>query len=80
VTAHCVETATPLDFTFPGVPLHGSYSYKKKKGAKVAPPTMPESEGGFDAIVGNPPYRICCSRTTPTPETLAYLRSPLRCG
>jgi hypothetical protein len=50
------ETATPLDFTFPGVPLHGSYSYKKKKGAKVAPPAMPESEGGFDAIVGNPPY------------------------
>jgi tRNA1(Val) A37 N6-methylase TrmN6 len=52
------ETATPLDFTFPGVPLHGSYSYKKKKGAKVALPAMPESEyeGGFDAIVGNPPY------------------------
>src|SRR5208282_3472739 len=50
------ETATPLDFTFPGVPLHGSYSYKKKKGAKVAPRAMPEFESGFDAIVGNPPY------------------------
>jgi type I restriction-modification system DNA methylase subunit len=50
------ETATPLDFTFPGVPLHGSYSYKKKKGAKAAPSTMPESDGGFDVIVGNPPY------------------------
>jgi type I restriction-modification system DNA methylase subunit len=50
------ETATPLDFTFPGVPLHGSYSYKKKKMPKVARPTVPEFEGGFDAIVGNPPY------------------------
>jgi type I restriction-modification system DNA methylase subunit len=50
------ETATPLDFTFPGVPLHGSYNYKKKKGPKVAPPAVPVFEGGFDAIVGNPPY------------------------
>jgi hypothetical protein len=50
------ETATPLDFTFPGVPLHGAFSYKKKKGAKVAPPAISESKGGFDAIVGNPPY------------------------
>ena len=50
------ETATPLDFTFPGVPLHGSFSYKKKKGPKVARPIMRQSEGGFDAIVGNPPY------------------------
>ena len=43
-----------------GMPLHGSYakvSYRKKS-AKVAPPTTPEMEyeGGFDAIVGNPPY------------------------
>ncbi len=50
------ETATPLDFTFPGVPLHGSFSYKKKKGPKGAPSAVPEFEGGFDAIVGNPPY------------------------
>jgi adenine-specific DNA-methyltransferase len=50
------ETATPLDFTFPGVPLHGAYSYKKKKDSKVAPSAAPEFEGGFDAIVGNPPY------------------------
>ncbi|HXR48930.1 MAG TPA: N-6 DNA methylase [Candidatus Limnocylindrales bacterium] len=49
------ETATPLDFTFPGVPLHGAFSYKKKS-AKVARPTIPEAEGGFDAIVGNPPW------------------------
>ena len=44
------------DFSLPGVPLHGAFSYKKKKGAKVAPRTVPEFEGGFDAIVGNPPY------------------------
>ena len=35
------ETATPLDFGFPGVPLHGSFSYKKKKGAKVASRAVP---------------------------------------
>ena len=45
-----------LDYTMPGVPLHGAFSYKKKKNAKVARPTLPEFEGGFDAIVGNPPY------------------------
>jgi type I restriction-modification system DNA methylase subunit len=50
------ESATPLDFTFPGVPLHGSFSYKKKIVAKAASLSMPEPEGGFDAIVGNPPY------------------------
>ena len=50
------ETATPLDFDLPGVPLHGAFSYKKKKGAKVEPRAVPEFEGGFDAIVGNPPY------------------------
>ena len=44
------------DFSLPGVPLHGAFSYKKKKGAKVAPPAVPEFEGGFDAIVGNPPW------------------------
>jgi adenine-specific DNA-methyltransferase len=47
---------------FPGgMPLHGSYakvSYTKPKKQKAAPPSVPESEyeGGFDAIVGNPPY------------------------
>ncbi|HEY5042558.1 MAG TPA: TaqI-like C-terminal specificity domain-containing protein [Verrucomicrobiae bacterium] len=48
-----------LDYTMPGVPLHGSFSYKKsKKDKTIPPPTLPESEfeGGFDAIVGNPPY------------------------
>jgi len=48
-----------LDYTVPGVPLHGSFSYKKSKKDKTVPlPALPESEyeGGFDAIVGNPPY------------------------
>jgi type I restriction-modification system DNA methylase subunit len=51
--------ASPLDYTMPGVPLHGSYSYKKTKGAKArALPVATESEweGGFDAVIGNPPY------------------------
>jgi type I restriction-modification system DNA methylase subunit len=50
------EVATPLEFNLPGVPLHGSYSRKKKKGARIAQPTVMEPAGGFDAIVGNPPY------------------------
>ena len=48
-----------LDYTMPGVPLHGSFSYKKFKKDKSAPsPALPvsEFEGGFDAIVGNPPW------------------------
>src|ERR1035441_8478052 len=48
-----------LDYTVPGVPLHGSFSYKKsKKDKTIPPPALPvsEYEGGFDAIVGNPPY------------------------
>ena len=62
------------DFSLPGVPLHGQFSYKKKKGAKVAPRTLPEFEGGFDAIVGNPPYRMLQPHNTDT-GTLTYLRS-----
>jgi adenine-specific DNA-methyltransferase len=46
---------TPLDFDFPGMPLHGSYSKKKLKNAPKAQ-LPPEFQGGFDAIVGNPPY------------------------
>jgi len=46
-----------LDHNVPsGMPLHGSFSYKKTKKAKVIPLPEPEYEGGFDAIVGNPPY------------------------
>ncbi len=39
-----------------GEPLHGNYPKGKK--FKAAPPRLPEpeNEGGFDAIVGNPPY------------------------
>src|SRR6266516_4613856 len=51
--------ASPLDYTMPGVPLHGSYSDKEKKVEKAAPlPALvePEWEGGFDAVIGNPPY------------------------
>jgi adenine-specific DNA-methyltransferase len=50
------ETAMPPGFDVPGVPLHGKFSYKKKKGGEVAPSAPREFEGGFDAIVGNPPY------------------------
>ena len=45
------------DYTMPGVPLHGSFSYKKTKSKKTAPqPLESEWEGGFDAVIGNPPY------------------------
>ena len=51
------ETAIDIsDYTRPGVPLHGSFSYKKTKSKKTAPLPEPESEGGFDAVIGNPPY------------------------
>jgi hypothetical protein len=59
-TGELREPASPLDYTMPGVPLHGSYSYKKKKDVKaVLPPARPmeaEWEGGFDVVIGNPPY------------------------
>jgi hypothetical protein len=48
-----------LDYTAPGAPLHGSYSYKKAKVKNAAPASVPaeaEWEGGFDAVIGNPPY------------------------
>lgn len=48
-----------LDYTMPGVPLHGSFSYKKSRDKKVAPATIStgtEWKGGFDAVIGNPPY------------------------
>ena len=48
-----------LDYSMPGVPLHGSFSYKKIKIPKtpaVLAPLDPEWEGGFDAVIGNPPY------------------------
>jgi hypothetical protein len=46
-----------LDYTTPGVPLHGRFSYKNKKRKATPPaPVKPEWEGGFDAVIGNPPY------------------------
>jgi adenine-specific DNA-methyltransferase len=42
-----------------GMPLHGSYgkvSYKKSKKEKSLALPEIEYEGGFDAIIGNPPY------------------------
>ena len=67
------EPAAPLDYTMPGVPLHGSFSYKKKKDVKtVPPPAKPkeaEWEGGFDAVIGNPPYGATLSEAES-----AYLR------
>ena len=49
--------AGELDYTVPGVPLHGSYSIKKIKEKDMPPaPVEPEWEGGFDAVIGNPPY------------------------
>jgi len=50
-----------LDYTAPDVPLHGSFSYRKSKKGKTTPsPALPvsEFEGGFDAIVGNPPWGV----------------------
>jgi type I restriction-modification system DNA methylase subunit len=48
-----------LDYTMPGVPLHGSFSYKKSKKDKTVPSPavpVPEFEGGFDVVLGNPPW------------------------
>ena len=70
--------ASPLDYTMPGVPLHGSYSYRKKKGAKAAPPPVPLEpgwEGGFDAVIGNPPY----VRMEEFKELKSYLRRNYDC-
>jgi len=42
-----------------GMPLHGNYtkvSYRKKAKEKAIGPSEMEYAGGFDAIVGNPPY------------------------
>ena len=50
--------AMPLDYAMFGVPLHGRYAYKKPKPEKDVPPgpLEPEWDGGFDAVIGNPPY------------------------
>jgi hypothetical protein len=68
--------AAPLDYTMPGVPLHGSYSYKKKKIEKTVPsptPIEPEWEGGFDAVIGNPPYVRIQTMQETQPDAVSYL-------
>jgi hypothetical protein len=64
--------APPLDYTAPGVPLHGRYGYKKIKVEKALPALAPfesEWEGGFDAVIGNPPWGAFL-----TEAELEYLR------
>lgn len=56
---HEAPPASPSDYTMPGIPLHGSYNYKKLKNKKsVALFNTAELawDGGFDAVIGNPPY------------------------
>jgi hypothetical protein len=48
--------ASPLDYAAPGVPLHGQFSYKKSKTSAASPTQTPHWNGGFDAVIGNPPY------------------------
>jgi type I restriction-modification system DNA methylase subunit len=67
------ETATTLDFDWGGAPLHGSFSYKKKHLLKHRRPPKLEWHGGFDAIIGNPPYRMLQPHNTGA-GTLTYLR------
>jgi adenine-specific DNA-methyltransferase len=77
------DAPTPFaDYTLPGVPLHGAYakvSYKKKKGEKPATPPEVEYEGGFDAIVGNPPYVLLQDDFRDTRQ-LKYLRQHYKCA
>lgn len=66
------ETSAPLGFDAPGLPLHGNFSYKIKKEKKSdALPVIPKLEltGGFDAIVGNPPYVIISNELMPRVAT-----------
>ena len=66
--------AAPLGFDAPGTPLHGKFSYKKKKGYKTAPlpPPEPEWEGGFDAVIGNPPYIRIQTMQDSQPQEVEY--------
>lgn len=67
---------TSLDFTMPGTPLHGGYARKKaksKKGDEASKTVESEWEGGFDAVIGNPPYRMLQPHNTEE-IILKYLR------
>jgi hypothetical protein len=67
--------AAPLsDYTQPGVPLHGSYRTKKTKEKTVPPqaPSYSEWEGGFDAVIGNPPYIRIQTMQDSQPQEVQY--------
>ena len=61
-----------LDYTVSGVPLHGSFSYKKTK--KSVPMPEPEYDGGFDAVIGNPPYIRIQTMQESSPQSVEYLK------
>jgi len=68
------ETTTPLDYTYPGVPLHGAYARKAPKPSpNPAPANEPEWEGGFDAVLGNPPYVVATAEVH-SQAVVEYLR------
>jgi len=56
------DAASPMDYTQPGVPLHGAYAIKKFKDAAVAPPAFiePDWEGALTPSSGT--RRMCASR------------------
>lgn len=67
--------AAPLDYNMPGVPLHGSFNYQKTKAPKAVPPPRllePEWEGGFDAVIGNPPYIRIQTMKGSQPQEVEY--------
>jgi len=68
-----------MDYSVPGVPLHGSYARQKSKCKKTVPPANPaepEWSGGFDAVIGNPPYiRIQSMRDTQPQEVEFFGRN-----
>ncbi len=67
--------AAPLDYTRPGVPLPGSDGSKKRKGEKampLSPAIGPEWEGGFDAVIGNPPYVRIQTMQDSQPQEVEY--------
>jgi hypothetical protein len=67
--------ASPLDYTMPGVPLHGSYRLRKQKPEKARPVPAPgasEWEGGFDAVIGNPPYIRIQTMQDSQPQEVEY--------
>ncbi len=66
--------AASIDYTMHGVPLHGNYSEKKKRRKSPPHPAPGGFEGGFDAVIGNPPYRMLQPHNTDEP-VLAYLRT-----